>query len=76
QKEKITECARLKFNIKDTLITLRDAWPDKKFEYGRVHAAFRKAKEEMRKVTLKLSGFSEAADMLKLLQDKAGEDPG
>ncbi|KAG0271786.1 hypothetical protein BGZ96_005628, partial [Linnemannia gamsii] len=49
---------------------------NKKFEYGGVDAAFQKAKEETRKTTLKLSGFSEAADMLKLLQDKAEEDPG
>lgn len=76
QKEKIAECAHLKFNIKNTLSTLRDTWPDKKFEYVRVHTAFQKAKEEIRKTTLKLSGFSEAADMLKLLQDKAEEDPG
>jgi hypothetical protein len=76
QKEKITECAHLEFDIKNTLSTLHDAWPDKKFEYGRVHAAFQKTKEEMRKTTLKLSEFSEAADMLKLLQDKAEQDPG
>ncbi|KAF8927853.1 hypothetical protein BGZ47_001917 [Haplosporangium gracile] len=76
QKEKITECVRLKFTIKNTLSALCDAWPDKKFEYGRVHMAFQKAKEETRKTTLKLSGFSEAADTLKLLQDKAEENPG
>ena len=42
----------------------------------RVHAAFQNAKEETRKTTLKLSGFREAADMLKLVRDKAEEDPG
>lgn len=75
QKEKITERARLKFNIKNTISTLRDPWPDNKFEYGRVHTVFQNAKEETRKTTLQLSGFSEAANILKLLQDKAEEDP-
>ncbi|KAG0273572.1 hypothetical protein BGZ96_004786, partial [Linnemannia gamsii] len=62
------------FNVKSTLNALRDACPNKKFEYGGVDAASQKVKEETRKTALKLSGFSEAADMLKLLQNKAKED--
>ena len=75
-KKKIEEGVRLGHKISTVMDTLRGTWPDMTFEYRRVFKEFQKAHSHKKQQTLDLSGFSEAADLLKLLGERDKNQPG
>jgi hypothetical protein len=75
-KQKIEEGVRLKHKMPTILDTLRGTWPSMTFEYRRVFKEFQKAQSLQKRLTLDPSGFSEAADLLKLLGERDSNQPG
>ncbi|KAF8925238.1 hypothetical protein BGZ47_003419, partial [Haplosporangium gracile] len=69
-KNNIEEGALLGHKISTVMDTLRETWPDMTFEYRSAFKEFQKAQYHKKQQTLDLSGFSEAADLLKLLGER------
>jgi len=74
-KNKIEEGVRFGHKISTVMDTLRGTWPDMTFQYRHVFKEFQTAHSRKKQQTIDLSGFNEAAYLLKLLGERDKNQP-